>query len=156
LLGVPREVTEHTLNIKPDSKPVKQGLRCFNQEKHQAMNEELSRLLDTSFVKEVQHPDWIANLVLVPKKNGEWRMCVDYTSLNKACPKDLFPIPCIDQVVDLMARCELLSFLDTCSGYHHIPLVEADQAATTFITPFSCFCYVKMPFGLLAVHEVLL
>jgi hypothetical protein len=75
-------------------------------------------------------------------------MCIDYTSLNKACPKDPFPLSRIDQVVDLTAGCELLSFLDAYSGYHQIPLVEADQPATTFITLFRCFCYVKMPFGL--------
>jgi hypothetical protein len=68
--GVSREVTEHTLNIKPSSKPIKQGLRCFNQEKRQAMGEELSRLLTIGFTKEVQHPDWIANHILVQKKNG--------------------------------------------------------------------------------------
>jgi hypothetical protein len=75
-------------------------------------------------------------------------MFVDYTSLNKACPKDLFPFPHIDQVVDLTARCELLSFQDTYSGYHQIPLAEADQPTTTFITPSDCFCYVKMSFRL--------
>jgi hypothetical protein len=75
-------------------------------------------------------------------------MRIDYTSLNKACLKDLFSLPRIDQVIDLMTGCELLSFLDAYSGYHQIPLAEADQPATTFITPFGCFYYVKMPFGL--------
>jgi hypothetical protein len=65
-----------------------------------------------------------------------------------ACPKDLFLLPSIDQVVDLTTRCELLSFLDAYSGYHQIPLAEVDQPATTFITPFGCFCYVKFSFGL--------
>jgi hypothetical protein len=75
-------------------------------------------------------------------------MCVDYTSLNKACPKDLFPFPHIDQVVALTAGCEVQSFLDAYSSYHQIPLVEADQSATTFITLFGFICYVKMSFGL--------
>jgi hypothetical protein len=110
--------------------------------------EELSRLLAAGFVKEVQHPDWIVNLVLLPKKNGKWRMCIDYTNLNKACQKDPFPLPRIDQVVDLTTGCELLCFLDTYSSYHQIPLTEVDQLATTFITPFGCFCYVKMLFRL--------
>jgi hypothetical protein len=145
--GVSQDVVEHTLNINPDSRPVKQGMRRFNQKKRRAMDEELSRLLVASFIKEVQHLDWIANLVLVPK-NGRWSMCADYTSLNKACSKDPFPLPRIDQVIDLTAGCELLSFLDMYSGYHQIPLTEADQSATTFITPFGCFCYVKMLFGL--------
>jgi hypothetical protein len=82
------------------------------------MDKELSKLLATNFVKEVQHLDWIANLVLVLKNNGKWWMCVDYTNLNKACPKDHFPLPCIDQVVDLTTGCELLSFLDAYLGYH--------------------------------------
>jgi hypothetical protein len=100
------------------------------------MGEELSRLLAACFVKEVQHLDWIGNPVLVPKKNGKWRMCVDYTSLNKASPKDPFPLPRIDQVIDLTVECELLSFLDAYSGYNQIPLTEVDQPTTTFITPF--------------------
>jgi hypothetical protein len=82
------------------------------------------------------------------QKEREWWMCIDYTSLNKACPKDPFPPPLIDQVIDLTVGCELLSFLDAYSGYHQIPLAEADQPTTTFITPFGCFCYVKMSFGL--------
>jgi hypothetical protein len=82
-----------TPNIKPGSRPIKQGLRRFNQEKHRAMDEELSRLLATGFVKEVQHPDWIANPVLVPKKNRRWWMCVDYTSLNKGMLEGSLPPP---------------------------------------------------------------
>jgi hypothetical protein len=92
MLGVSREVIEHTLKIKPGLKPIKQGKRRFNQEKHRAMGEELSMLLATGIVKEVQHSDWIANPVLVPKKNGR-RMCVDYASMNKACPKMLSLYP---------------------------------------------------------------
>jgi hypothetical protein len=91
--GVSWEVTEHTINIKLGSRPVKQGLRRFNQEKHQEMGEELSRLLTMGFVKEVQPSDWIANPVLVPKRNGRRWMCVDYTSPNEACLNDPFPLP---------------------------------------------------------------
>jgi hypothetical protein len=112
------------------------------------MGEELSRLLVVGFIKDAQHLDWIAIPILVPKKNGKWRVCVDYTSLNKACPKDLLPLPHIDQVVDLTTGCELLSFLDAYLGYHQIPLAEADQPTTTFITPFGYFCYVKISFRL--------
>jgi hypothetical protein len=145
--GISWEVTEHTLNIKSGFKPVELGLRRFN-EKRKAIGEELVKLLTTSFIKEVQHPDWIANSVVVPKRNGKWRMCVHYTSLIKVCPKDLFPLPRIDHVIDLTTGCELLSFLDAYSGYHQILLAEVDQPTTTFITPFGYFCYVKMPFEL--------
>jgi hypothetical protein len=107
-----------------------------------------NRLLAVGFIREVQHPDWIANPVLLSKKNGKWTLCVDYTSLNKACLKDPFPLPHIDQVVDLTAGCELLSFLDAYSGYHQITLTKAGQLATTFITPSGCFCYMKMLFEL--------
>jgi hypothetical protein len=75
-------------------------------------------------------------------------MCFDYTSLNNTCLKDPFPLPCIDQVVDLTAGCELLILLDAYLGFHQIPLTEVDQPATTFITPFSCFCYIKMSYEL--------
>jgi hypothetical protein len=83
---------------------------------------EIARLLDVSFIKEVYHLDWLPNAVLVPKKNKDWMMCVDYTDLNKACKKDPFGLPQIDQVVDSTAGCNLLSFLDCYSGYHQIPL----------------------------------
>jgi hypothetical protein len=96
----------------------------------------------------VYHPDWIANPVLVPKKNKEWRMCVDYTDLNRACPKDPFGLPRIDQVVDSTAGCELLSFLDCYSGYHQIALAVDDQEKTSFITPVGAYCYNTMSFGL--------
>jgi hypothetical protein len=78
----------------------------------------------------VFHPTWLENLVLVKKKNGKWRMCVDYTSLNKACPKVLFPLPRIDQIVDSTAGCELLCILDAYSGYHQIKMKESDQGCT--------------------------
>jgi hypothetical protein len=83
-------------------------------------------LLDDSFIKEVYHPDWHANPVLVRKKNKDWRMCVDYTNLNKAFKKDPFRLPQIDQVVDSTASCSLLRFLDCYSGYHQIPLKVED------------------------------
>jgi hypothetical protein len=105
---IPREVAEHKLNIKPGSKPVKQHLHRFNDEKWKVIGEEIVKLLSVGFIRDVFHPEWLANPVLVKKKNKKWRMCVDYMSLNKACPKDLFPLPRIDQVVDSTAGCETL------------------------------------------------
>ena len=146
--GIPREVAEHSLEIQPHSKPVMQRLRRFDEEKRRAIGEEVRKLLEAGFIKGVFHPEWLANPVLVKKKNGKWRMCVDYTGLNKACPKIPFPLPRIDQIVDSTAGCELLCFLDAYSGYHQIKMKESDQLATSFITPFGVFCYVTMPFGL--------
>ena len=116
--GVPREEAEHSLNLDPKARPVKQWLRRFTQDRKEAIRVEVTRLLAASFIREVAHPDWLANPVLVKNKNGEWRMCVDYTDLDKHCPKDPFPLPRIDQVVDSTAGCVLLSFLDCYSGYH--------------------------------------
>jgi hypothetical protein len=96
----------------------------------------------------VIHPEWVANPILVWKKNNEWRICVDYTDLNKHCPKDHFGLPRIDQVVDSTAGCVLLCFLDCYSGYHQIALKEEDQIKTVFITPFGTYAYKTMSFGL--------
>jgi hypothetical protein len=146
--GIPREVTEHALEIRGGSKLVKQRLRRFDEEKRKIIGEEIHKLLEVGFIKEIHHPEWLANPVLVKKKNEKWRMCVDYTSLNKACLKVPFPLPRIDQIVDSTAGCETLSFIDAYSSYHQIKLKESDQLATSFITPFDMYCYVTMPFGL--------
>jgi hypothetical protein len=146
--SIPREVAEHSLDILPHSRAVQQRLRCFNEERRRAIRVELRKLLEAGLIIEVFHPTWLANPVLVKKKNGKWRMCVDYTSLNKACPKVPFLLPRIDQIVDSTAECELICFLDAYSGYHQIKMKESDQLATSFITPFGMYYYVTMPFGL--------
>jgi hypothetical protein len=145
--GIPREVTEHSLEIRAGSKPVKQHLHRFDEEKRKVIGEEIHKLLEARFIKKVHHPEWLANPVLVKKKSEKWRMCVDYSSLNKACPKVHFPFPRIDQIIDSTAGCETLSFLDAYSGYHQIKMKESDQLATSFITPFGMYCYVTMPFS---------
>ena len=146
--GVPREFAEHSLHVRPDAKPVKKSLRRFVEERRKILGEEIAKLLAGGFNMEVQHPDWLANPVLVLKKNGKWRMCIDYTSLNKACPKDPFALPRIKQVIDSTAGCDLLSLLDAYSGYNQILLNLADQIKTAFITPYGVYCYTTMPFGL--------
>jgi hypothetical protein len=146
--GIPRQVAEHKLNIKPGSKLVKQRFHRFNHEKCKAIGEEVMKLLSAGFIREVFHLEWLANLVLVKKKNKKWRMFVDYTSLNKACPKDPFPLPRIDPVVDSTAGCETLCFLDAYSRYHQIAMCIEDQLTTSFITPFGAYYYQTMPFGL--------
>ncbi|KAL0389173.1 UNVERIFIED_CONTAM: Transposon Ty3-G Gag-Pol polyprotein [Sesamum calycinum] len=94
------------------------------------------------------YPEWLANVVLVPKPNGKWRLCIDFTDLNKACPKDPFPLPRIDILVDSTSGCEMLSFLDAYQGYNQIPLAPEDQEKASFVTDQGVFCYNVMPFGL--------
>jgi hypothetical protein len=121
MLGVPRELVEHALNIDPIAKPVKQPLRRFDEPKSKAIASELDMLENAGFIREIKSSTWVSNLVIVPKKNTDvQRVCVDYTSLNKHCPKDPFPLPRIDQIIDSTAGCERLSFLDTYSGYNQI------------------------------------
>jgi hypothetical protein len=93
MLGIPREVVEHSLDIRAKSRTVRQDLWRFDMEKRRVIGEEIHKLLAAGFIKEVFHSEWLANPVLVRKKGGKWRMCVDYTGLNKACPKvpSLFP-----------------------------------------------------------------
>jgi hypothetical protein len=147
--GVPRELIEHSLNVDPKATPKRQHLRRFADDRRDAIKKELSKLLVADFVREVYHPEWLANPVLVRKKNSnEWRMCVDYTDLNKHCPKDPFGLPRIDQVIDSTAGCDLLFFLDCYSGYHQITIKEEDQEKTMFVTPFGSYCYMTMSFGL--------
>ena len=116
--GVPREKIEHSLNVSPTAKPIKQKLLRFTPDKKEAIRVEIKRLLTVGFIKEVYHLEWLASPILVQKKNKEWRMCIDYTDLNKHCPKDPFNLPWIDEVVDSTTCYELLFFLDYYSGYH--------------------------------------
>ena len=107
---VPRNLIKHSLNANGKAKPIKQKLRRFARDKKEVIRVEVTWLLAAEFIKEVYHPEWLANPVLIRKKNNEWRMCVDYTNLNKHCPKDPFGLPCINEVVDSIAGCELLCF----------------------------------------------
>ena len=128
MLGVPRELAEHKLKVYPQAKPIRQKLRRFTPDKREAIRAELAHLVATGFIREVLHPEWLANLVLVLKKNKvDWCMCIDYTDLNKHCPKDSFGLLRIDQVVDSTTGCSILSFLDCYSGYHQISLTKEDE-----------------------------
>ena len=113
-----------------------------------AITVEVQKLLEAGFIRERQYPEWISNVILVKKPNGRWRICIDFTDLNKACPKDGYPLPKIDKLVDPMAGHALLSFMDAFSGYHQIPLCRDDQEKTGFITDRGLHCCQMMPFGL--------
>lgn len=149
LPGVPREVIEHKLAVNAEVRPVAQVIRKQGKTKSDFIIAEVEKLLKAGTIRLVPHPTWVANPVVVPKPGSDdLRLCVDFTDLNKACPKDPFPLPRIDQLVDSTAGCELLSFLDAFSGYHQIKMSREDEEKTAFITPNGCYCYTRMPFGL--------
>uniref|UniRef100_A0A2N9F8I3 Integrase catalytic domain-containing protein n=1 Tax=Fagus sylvatica TaxID=28930 RepID=A0A2N9F8I3_FAGSY len=146
--GISTEVISHKLNVNPSTPPVKQKRRVFAPERNTAVMEEVDKLLKAGFIREVYYPEWLANVVMVKKSTGKWRMCVDFTDLNKACPNDSYPLPRIDQLVDSTAGHKLLSFMDAFFGYNQIQMTEGDQEKTAFITSRGLFCYKVMPFGL--------
>jgi hypothetical protein len=148
LVRVSRTIIEHSLGIDPSVHPKKQRLHKMSDEKTEAAKDEVYRLLEANFIEPIAYPMWLANVVMVQKKSGKWRMCIDFTSLNKACPKDNFPLPRIDKIVDSEAGCEVMSLLDCFYGYHQIYMKEEDKASTSFITPFGTYCFIKMPEGL--------
>ena len=94
--GIAPEIIQHKLNVNPDKKPVQQRQRVFAPKWDQVVTDEVTKLLAAILIREVHYPEWLTNVVLVKKANGKWRMCVDFTDLNKACPKDSFPLPRID------------------------------------------------------------
>ena len=111
-------VITHCLNVSPSFKLVRQKKRVFAPERDNAIKDEVQKLIAAKVIREVHYPGWLANVVMVKKANGKWRMCVDFTDLNKACPKDNYPLPRIDQLVDSTASHKLLSFMDAFSGYN--------------------------------------
>ena len=146
--GIDPIVITHRLNVSPSFKPIKQKRRSFSPERQKAINEEVDKLLQAGAIREVEYPEWLANVVLVKKANGKWRLCIDFTDINRACPKDSFPLPRIDLIVDATAGHELLSFMDAFSGYNHISMDPNDQEKTSFITAQGTYYYSVMPFEL--------
>ena len=116
----------HKLNVIPSARPIRQKVRLFYPDRHQVIQVEVDNLLKEKFISEIKYPKWLANVVVVPKKCGKWRVCMDYTDLNEACSKDNFPLPRIDQIVDASAEHGMLSFLDAFSGYHQILMLQCD------------------------------
>ena len=138
----------HKMNVVSFARSIRQRVRCFHLDCQQVIQVEVDNLLKAGFIREIKYLEWLANVVVVPKKGGKWRVCIDYTDLNDACPKDNFPLPRIDQIFDVSAGHGMLSFLDAFSGYHQIPMYPPDAEKTVFITPHGLFYYNVTPFGL--------
>jgi hypothetical protein len=153
LCGVNRDIIEHSLNVDPSFRPRKQTLRKMFYDKAEGARNEVKRLLSAGVIREVTYPEWLASTVMLKKANGKWRMCNDFTDLNKACPKDEFPLPRMDSLVDAAATSELMSLLDCYSGYHQIWMKKDDEPKTSFITPSGTYCYLRMPEGLKMLEE---
>nr|GEW68148.1 reverse transcriptase domain-containing protein [Tanacetum cinerariifolium] len=148
MTGVPRSVAEHRLNIREGYLPVRQKKRGQAPERARAIQAEVQKLVEVGIMREVYYHDWLSNPVMVKKHDGSWRMCVDFTDLNKACPHDCYPLLEIDWKVESLCGYPLKCFLDAYKGYHQIQLAEADEEKTAFHTGQEVYCYTKMPFGL--------
>ena len=146
--GIDPTIITHKLNVSPSFKPVKQKRRSFAPERQKAINEEVGKLLQAGVIREVEYPEWLANVVLIKKANDKWRLCIDFNDINRACPKDSFPLPRIYLIVDAIAGHELLSFMDAFSGYNQISMDPNNQEKTSFVTGQGTYCYRVMPFGL--------
>jgi hypothetical protein len=120
----------------------------MSDEKVIVAKSKVQRRLDAGFIRKVQYPSWLANVVMVKKKNGKWRMCTYFTDLKKCCPKDDFLLSRIHKVVDSAVGCVVMSLLDYFSGYHQIWLHNEDEEKTSFIMTFDTYCYLRMPEGL--------
>jgi hypothetical protein len=139
LTWVSRSIIERRLQVNPSAKPKKQMLCKMFDKKVAAAKSEVQRLLDVGFICEIQYPSWLTNVVMVKKKNGKWRICTDFTDLNKYYPKDDFLVLRIDKVVDSTAGCETTTLLDYFSRYHQIWLCQEGEEKTSFITPFGTY-----------------
>ena len=148
MLGIDPSIIVHEIKTYPDEKPVCQKLRPVHPRKTAVINAEIEKLLKARFIYPVPLADWASNVVLVMKKQGTIRFCVDYWDLNFACPKDNYPTPFIDQIIDNCAGSAIFSFMDGFFGYNQIQIKPEDQHKTTFICPWGTFTYRKMPFSL--------
>nr|KYP75371.1 Retrovirus-related Pol polyprotein from transposon opus [Cajanus cajan] len=147
--GIDSNFMCHRLSICWEAKLVAQRKRKMGNERKIAIEEEVAKLLKANFVREVQHTvdTQFPNVVMVKKPNGKWRMCIGYTNLTKVCPKDAYPLPNIDRLVDSAAGHKILTFLDAYSGYNQIKMHLRDKDKTSFITDLANYCY-RLPFGL--------
>ncbi|XP_020081405.1 uncharacterized protein LOC109705053 [Ananas comosus] len=146
--GLDPSVAVHKLAISPDVAPVKQAPRRTRVDLEEQIITETKKLIEAGFIREEKYADWITSIVPVKKKNGQIRICVDFRDLNKACPKDDFPLPVTELMIDNTSSYEMFSFMDGSSGYNQIKMAPEDEKHTAFRTPIGIYCYKVMPFGL--------
>ncbi|MCO5601312.1 hypothetical protein L7F22_055431 [Adiantum nelumboides] len=142
------DVIQHQIDLKPDAKLVAQKLRRLGVVQQEALLSKVNKLLKASFIYLVTNSEWVSPVVVIPKKNGKSRVCVDYKPLNAATKRDHFPLLFQDEILSEIAGHERYTICDGYSGYYQIRIAEEDQHKTTFITPWGCFAFRVMPFGL--------
>ncbi|MCO5572368.1 hypothetical protein L7F22_026121 [Adiantum nelumboides] len=142
------DVIQHHIDLKPDAKPVAQKLRSLGVVQQEALLTEVNKLLKVGFIYLVTNFEWVSPVVVTPKKDDKWRVCVDYKPLNAATKRDHFPLPFQDEILNEVAGHERYTICDGYSGYYQICIVEEDKHKTTLITPWGCFAFRVMPFGL--------
>ena len=146
--GLDPNMAVHKLSISKEKHPTKQAQRHYRPELVVQIKDEIDKLINAGFIREVYYPKWLANIVPVKKKNGQVRICVDFRDLNEACPKDKFPLPITELLIDATTGFGALSFMDGFSGYNQIKMAPEDEELTAFRTPKGIYCYPVMPFGL--------
>ena len=139
------QIAMHRLNIKPDAKPVKQQQQLFRPDIMEAIEAEVHKLIECGFIHEEQLLDWVANIVPVLKKNRKIRVRINYRDLNAACPKDEFPLPIVDVMIDNPCGFERVSFMDGFSGYNQIKMYPENEKHTLFRTPLECTILLLRP-----------
>ena len=148
MLGLDPRLVAHMLNVNLEAKPVAQPAKIFHTEIKGQIVREVQKLLAAGFIKPIQHPLWLSNIVPVKKKNSQIRCCADFRNLNKVCPKDEFPLLNMDLLIDSAVGSAIFSFMDGFSGYNQIRMALKDAEKTTFRTPMGNFYYTVMPFEL--------
>ncbi|GKE12045.1 hypothetical protein Tco_1415596 [Tanacetum coccineum] len=139
MISVLRHIAEHRLNVREGCSPVRQKKRGQAADINQAIQEEVGKLVEAEIIKEVHYHDWLSNPVMVRNHDEIWRMCVDFKDLNKACPKDGYPLLELDWKVESLCGLPFKSFLDAYKGYHQIQMAKEDEEKTAFITSQGIF-----------------
>ncbi|GJX31498.1 reverse transcriptase domain-containing protein [Tanacetum coccineum] len=156
MMRVPRTIiiggeafnTKHRVNELKHVELVKQKKRSMAPERNEAIRIQVEELTKVNILREVKYQMWVSNPVIVRKADGRWKLCVDFTDINKACPKEHHPLPTADKKVEDLYKYWLKCFLDAYKGYHHIPVAERDKEKTEFFTREGVLCYKRLPFGL--------
>jgi hypothetical protein len=134
-----------------DAKPIRQRLGFMNSKVAPTIQKELQKLYEAKIIEQIRYSTWVSNCVLMSKKSGEIKVCIDFRNLNRAYLKDNYCLPSMDHILQTVTGSDMMSMLDGFSGYNHIAVATKDRHKTVFITPWGTYSYIRMPFGLVNV-----